>query len=318
MAEFVVLGAGGFIGGSLAARLAARGASVRAVTRRPTAPAPGVSTLAMGDLTPRTDWSGVLEDVRGVVHLASASSLVADASTAADLIETEVAAARHLAGSAVVAGVRQLVLMSTIKVHGEETLPGAPLTADRPLAPVDAYATLKLRTEQAMAEAVRQSETALAVIRPPLVYGSGVKANFRTLLGLVRRAPVLPFASIANRRSLIHRENLVDLIAQVLLGQEPLRGTFLARDDEDLSTPELIRRIGHHLSHRPLLLPFPVSALSCMGRMLGWAATIDRLTQSLEVDDRATRVALGWMPRIGVDDGLAETCRWFLEWERSQ
>ena len=318
MAHIVVLGAGGFIGGPLAARLLALGACVRAVTRRPTPLAPGLSATVAGDLTARMDWTSLLDGASGVVHLASGSNPVVGAATSADWVETEVAAAEHLARSAVAAGVRQLVLVSTIKVHGEETQPGSPLTADRPLAPADAYAAVKLRTEQAMAGAVRDSETALAVIRPPVVYGPGVKTNFRTLLRLVRRAPVLPFASIANRRSLIHRENLVDLLAQVLRRPEAVRGEFLARDDEDLSTPELIRRIGRHVGHTPILLPCPVAALSLAGRLLGKAAAVDRLTQSLEVDDRATRAALGWAPRIGVDAGLADTCRWFLEWERGR
>lgn len=318
MAHIVILGAGGFIGGSLAARLAALGASVRAVTRRPAVLAPGLCALAVGDLTARTDWSAVLEGARGVAHLASGSNPMVGAATSADWVATEVAAARHLAHSAATAGVRQLVLVSTVKVHGEATRPGAAFTADDPLAPADAYAAVKLRTEQAMAEAVQGSETALAVIRPPAVYGPGVKTNLRTLLRLVRCAPVLPLASIANRRSLIYRENLVDLVAGVLRRAEPVRGVFLARDDEDLSTPELIRRIGRHFGRTPLLLPCPVATLSLAGRLLRQPDAIDRLTQSLQIDDRATRAALGWAPRVGVDEGLAQTCRWFLDWERGR
>ena len=318
MAHIVVLGAGGFIGGSLAARLVAEGVPVRAVTRRPTPTASGLSAVVAGDLTARTDWTALFKGAGAVVHLASGSSPGASAAISADWVEAEVAAARHLARSAAAAGVRQLVLVSTIKVHGEHSRPGAPLTADHPLAPADIYAAVKLRTEQAMSEAASQSETALVVIRPPLVYGPGVKANFRSLLRLVRRSPVLPFASIANRRSLIYRENLVDLIVEVLRRPEPVRGAFLARDDADLSTPELIHRIGHHLGHTPILLPCPVAALSFLGRVLGQAAGVDRLTQSLEVDDRATRAALGWAPRVGIDAGLAETCRWFSEWERGR
>jgi nucleoside-diphosphate-sugar epimerase len=318
MAHIVVLGAGGFIGGSLAARLAALGAAIRAVTRRPTALPSGLSAIAMGDLTPHTDWTQVLDGARGVVHLASGSNPSAGAATSADWVETEVAAAAHLARCAVTARVRQLVLVSTIKVHGEETYPGAPLTADCPPAPADIYSKVKLRTEQAMAEVVASSGTALAVIRPPIVYGPGVKGNFRALLRLVRHAPVLPFASIKNRRSLIYRENLIDLIVEVLRRPVPVRGVFLARDGEDLSTPELIRRIGRHFGRTPILLPSPDGALSLAGRMLGQAAAVDRLTQSIEVDDRATRMSLGWVPRVGVNEGLAATCRWFLEWERSR
>jgi len=318
MAHIVVVGAGGFIGGSLAARLAAEGARVKAVTRRPTAIASGLSATVVGDLTARTDWTALLEGAGAVVHLASGSSVVAGAATSADWAEVEVAAARHLARSAVAAGVRQLVLVSTVRVHGEHSRPSAPLTADQPLAPADLYAAVKLRTEQAMSEATAESETALAVIRPPLVYGPGVKANFRALLRLVRHAPALPFASIASRRSLIYRENLVDLIAQMARRAEPVRGAFLARDDETLSTPELLRRIGRHFGRTPFLLPCPVAVLSLAGRLLGRADAVDRFAQSLEIDDRATRAALGWTPRVPIEEGLAETCRWFVEWERGR
>ena len=318
MAYIVVVGAGGFIGGSLVARLAAEGAGVRAVTRRPTEFASGLSATVAGDLTARTGWTALLEGASAVVHLASGSNPVVGAATSADWVEMEVAAARHLARSAVAAGVRQLVLVSTIRVHGAQSRPGAPLRADQPLAPADVYAAVKLRTEQAMSEAAAGSETALAVIRPPLVYGPGVKANFRALLRVVRHAPALPFASIANRRSLIYRENLVDLIAQMLRRAERVRGAFLARDDETLSTPELIRAIGRHFGRTPFLLPCPVTALSLAGRLLGQADTLDRFAQSLEIDDRATRAALGWTPLVPLEEGLAETCRWFLDWERGR
>jgi UDP-N-acetyl-alpha-D-quinovosamine dehydrogenase len=315
MAHIVVLGAGGFIGGQLAARLAGLGLPVRAVTRRPIVPAPGLSTIALGDLGAETDWGAVLEGAHGLVHLASAANPVVGAATSADWVETEIAAARHLARAAGAAGLRQLVLVSSIKVHGEASPPGAALTADSPLAPEDAYAVAKLRTEQAIVQELAHSETALAVIRPPLVYGPGVKGGFLTLLKLIGRAPALPFASIESRRSLIYRENLIDLIVEVLRRPEPVRGIFLARDGESLSTPELIRRIGRQFGRTPLLFPCPVAMLSLVGRLIGRPMVIDRLTRPLEIDDRSTREALDWAPRVGVDAALGETCRWFLEEE---
>jgi len=318
MAHIVVVGAGGFIGGALAARLAESGAEIRAVTRRPANLPSGVPAIALGTLASSTDWTALFEGARSVVHLASGPNPTAAAAISPDWEETEVAAARHLARSAAASGVPQLLLVSSAKVHGEDTRPGNPLTSDSPLAPADSYAVVKLRTEQAMADAVQRSGTALAVIRPPLVYGPGVKGNFRAILHLVRRAPVLPFASIANRRSLVYLGNLVDLVMAVLRRAAPVRGSFLARDDEDLSTPELIRRIGRHLGRTPILLPCPAALLTLGARALGQRAAIDRLTQSLQLDDHATRSALGWTPPLAVDRGLAETCRWFLDWERDR
>ena len=313
MARIVVLGAGGFIGGSLAARLAALDMSPYAVTRKPAALPARLAAVALGDLSVDTDWTAVLAGAHCVVHLAAAADPVAGARASADWPDNEVAAATHLARSAVAAGVRQLVLVSTIKVHGEVSRPGAAITASHLLEPADSYAAAKLRTEQAMSDAVAGSGTALAVIRPPIVYGPGVKANFRALLRLVRRAPALPFASIENRRSLIYRENLVDLLVNLVGRSEPVRGAFVAADGESLPTPELIRRIGRCFGRAPLLVPCPPAAVSLVGRLVGHSAAIDRLTQSLEIDDRETRAMLGWAPRVGVDEGLAETCRWFLE-----
>jgi nucleoside-diphosphate-sugar epimerase len=317
MAQVVVLGAGGFIGSRLAARLAAQDIPMRAVTRRPGALAEGVSAVVLGDLTAQTDWTSLLTGAHGVVHLAAAAHRTGGDATSAHWAETEVAAARHLARSAVAAGVRQLVLVSTIKVHGEATRPGDPFTSGHPLAPADTYAQVKLQTEQAMAAETARSGTALAVVRPPLVYGPGVKANFLALLQLVRCAPALPFATIANRRSLIHRENLIDLLVGLLTQPKPVHGTFLARDDESPSTPELIRRIGRCFGRVPVLLPCPPAVLSVAGRLLGRFGAVDRLTQSLEVDDRATRTEFGWAPRMPLDEGLAETCRWFLQQPRA-
>ena len=175
------------------------------------------------------------------------------------------------------------------------------------------YAAAKARIEYAMREQLAESATALAVIRPPLVFGPGVTGNFLALLHLVRRAPVLPFASIANRRSFIYRENLVDLLARILLQANPVRGALLARNDEDLSTPELVRRIGHHLGRVPALLPCPVLLLRAIGRGLGRGEAVEQLTRSLLLDDRATRESLGWTPPFGTDEGLAATCRWYLD-----
>jgi UDP-N-acetyl-alpha-D-quinovosamine dehydrogenase len=184
--------------------------------------------------------------------------------------------------------------------------------ADQPPAPADTYAHAKLAIEQAMQTTLADGASALAIIRPPLVYGAEVGARFRALLRLVQRAPMLPFAGIQNRRSLLYRENLADLIVRIVAQPQPIAGCFLARDDEEPSTPALVRRLGHHLGHTPLLLPCPAAWLRGAARILGQSGAIDRLTRSLRVDDQTTRAVLRWSPPYDLDEGLRETCRWFL------
>jgi nucleoside-diphosphate-sugar epimerase len=306
-APIVIVGAGGFIGRALMARLAQRGTPVSAVVRRAVAVPAGITMNAIGDITGATDWAPLLHGARAVVHLASR----AHASLGADLgwIESDAAAAAQLAREAGRAGVERLVLVSSIKVLGEAT-DGVPFRAGRPAAPGDTYGFAKWYIEEAMRNA-GAAGPALTVIRPPLVYGPGVTANFRALLSLVDRALPLPFASIANRRSFVFLDNLVDLIELVLTHPAARDGTFLLRDEEEVSTPELVRRIARAL-HRPArLFPCPPSVLRLAARLAGRRGAADRLLGSLSIDDSATRERLGWQPRVTLDDGLAATCRWY-------
>ena len=306
-APIVIVGAGGFIGRALVARLAQRGAPVTAVVRRAVAVPPGVALHTIGDITAATDWAPLLGGARAVVHLASR----AHAPLGADLgwIEGDAAAAAQLARDAGRAGIERLVLVSSIKVLGEAT-DGVPFRAGRPAAPGDTYGFAKWYIEEAMRHA-GAATPALTVIRPPLVYGPGVTANFRALLRLVDRAPPLPFASIANRRSLIFPYNLLDLIEVALTHPSARHGTFLLRDAEEVSTPELVRRIARALGRPARLFPCPPALLRLAARVTGRSDAADRLLGSLSIDDAATREQLGWQPRVTLDDGLAATCGWY-------
>lgn len=307
-APVVVVGAGGFIGRALVAALAERGAPVRAVVRRAIAVPRGVTLHAIGDITPATDWSPLLRGARAVVHLAGRAH--APLGAAHDWIEGEAAAAAQLARAAGRASVERLVLVSSIKVLGEAT-DGVPLRAGRPAAPEDAYGFAKWSVEEAMRAEAAAAGPALTVIRPPLVYGPGVKANFRALLRLVDRGLPLPFAGIANRRSLVFLGNLVDLVEVTLTHPAARDGTFLLRDEAEVSTPELIRRIARALGRPARLFFCPPPLLRLAARAAGRRAAADRLLGSLSIDDTATRDQLGWRPRVALDDGLAATCRWY-------
>ena len=306
-APVVVTGAGGFIGGALVERLAGSGTPVVAVLRRPAALSEGAVSVVLGDITAATEWAPVLAGARALVHVASRAHAPAGDEQRWSAADAEAAAA--LARAAKKAGVARLVLLSSIKVLGERT-PERPFCVDDPPAPEDAYGRAKARIETAMRA---EAGTALAILRPPLVYGPGVKANFLALMRLVDRGLPLPLAAIDNRRSLVFRDNLLDLIATALTHPAAAGGTFLLRDEEEVSTPELVRRIAVALGRRARLFPVPPALLRLAATLAGRAGVADRLVSSLRIDDSATRERLGWRPRVTLDAGLAATARWYRE-----
>jgi nucleoside-diphosphate-sugar epimerase len=277
-----------------------------AVVRQPSVLGPDVVVRAAGTLGPDSDWPALLAGAGAVVHLASRAHVaLADERHA---IESDAATAAALARAARSAGVPRILLMSSIKVLGEAT-PSLPFRGHQPPAPEDAYGLAKWRMEEAMR--VEAGDT-LVILRPPLVYGPGVKANFCALLRLVRSGLPLPFAAIDNRRSLIALDNLLDLVEVALAHPAALGETFLLRDDEDVSTPELVRRIARAFGRKPRLFPFPPTLLRRAAALLGRATAAERLIGSLRVDDLATRERLGWRPHHSLDETLAATCRAFL------
>lgn len=298
----VVLGAAGFVGRALTTRLAAAGATVRAVTRVSTEFQTGVLNHVAGTLGSGTNWAQIFDGARLAVHLASrAHAPLGDETWIAEETET----ATTLALAARKAGLERLVFMSSIKAMGEIT-GEVPFRADGVTKPAEAYGRAKLAIEQALAESPN-----LVVLRPPLVYGPGVKGNFRALLGLVARGFPLPLASIANRRSLIFIHNLLDLI-EIVLNHDAAPGKiWLMRDAEDIATPELIRKIARHCGKPARLFPCPPGLLRQTLRFAGRGRDATALIDSLSVDDGPTRSLLGWRPRASRDEGLAATCRWF-------
>jgi UDP-N-acetyl-alpha-D-quinovosamine dehydrogenase len=300
----LVLGAGGFIGRALAARLAGRGERVIAGLRAPALLGPGIEPRIVGQLGPASDWPTLLADVRAVVHLASRAHAPPASGTA--WIDEEAATATALATAARRAGVRRIVLMSSLKVHGEESGAGRFRAAD-PIAPRDPYGQAKARIEAALREAGADA----VILRPPLVYGPGVKANFLALIGLVARGVPLPLASVENRRSLVFIDNLLDLVEVALVHERAPGGAFPLRDDAEVSTPELVRLIARGLGRKVRLLPCPPGLVLTLARLVGSGGAAERLVQSLCVDDEATRTTLGWRPRVALEDGIALTCRWY-------
>jgi len=305
VARILVTGAGGFIGAALCPALTAHGYHVVAGLRRAAAPPPGAEPVALGNIGPATDWSGPLRGIETVVHLAQRAHAGPDAA----LLAQEPAAVAALARALAAAGGRRLVLVSSVKAMGETTEPGRAFRPNDTPRPEDAYGRAKLASEHAAAAAVRETGIELVVVRPPLVYGPGARANFAALVRLAASGLPLPFAAIDNRRSLIFRDNLVDLLALAALHPAATGKTLLARDGDDLSTPGLIRALAAGLGRAPRLFPVPNALFAALRPLPGIGPRLARLTQSLKVDDSTTRETLGWQPSIPAAAALAATAR---------
>jgi nucleoside-diphosphate-sugar epimerase len=303
----LVTGAAGFIGRALSRGLVQRGHAVFGFTRQAAEPIAGVTQRPIGDIGPRTDWSNHLCGIEVVVHLASrAHQRRLDPSAA-----TEAAAAASLAAAASAAGVRRLVHMSSVRAMGEATRPGRPFRANDAARPRDPYGRGKLATEKALTAAVHGSALELVILRPPLVYGPGVKANFRAFIRLAASGLPLPFAGIDNRRSLIFIDNLVALIGQACVDPGAAGRVLLARDSADLSTPELLRTLADGLGRPARLYAIPDAAFAVLRTLPRLGPLVARLTLSLQVDDSVTRETLGWRPAIAPAEALAATAAAF-------
>lgn len=268
--------------------------------------------VPVGDLNEKTDWRVALSQaIDAVVHLAAQVPLAdSDVSAAANRYhEVNTAGTANLARQCAQHGVKRFVFVSTVKVLGEGK---EEPYRDRDLAvPADAYAISKWEAEQALWQIAEESGMEVVVLRPPLVYGPGVKGNFLRLMQAIDKRRPLPLGGIQNQRSLIYLGNLVDAIRVCLTHPKAVGKAFLVSDGDDVSTPELIRRVAAALGLRPLLLPVPVSWMRWAGAFLGKKAAVDRLLGSLCVDMAPIRGILGWNPPYTMQAGLEATAQWY-------
>jgi UDP-glucose 4-epimerase len=315
-ARVLVTGANGFIGRFVLARLRELGAEPIAGVRGEPDPALGAcARLSSNDSI--EEMAGKLVGVDAVVHLAAVVHDMRGAVDESTVLAVNLDWTRRLAEAASSAGVRHFVFCSTIKVNGESTPENQAFREDSPVAPVGPYARSKYAAEQALAALAEKSRLAVSVLRPSLVYGPGVRANFYNLLRAVSLGVPLPFGGVRNARSFIYVENFADVLARVALAQPPARArTLLLSDGEDLSTAELIRRSAAALGRRPRLLHVPESWLLQGAKLAKKQAAASRLLGSLRVDSSRARAELGWTPPFSFDEGLSRTARWFRRAER--
>ena len=299
----LVTGASGFVGAALIRRLAADSRwMVRAASRKAPATTDSVEWMTGPELSADSDWRTPLAAVDVVVHLAAKVHVMAPSSTVSDeeYQRVNVLGTRRLADQAVTAGVRRLVFLSSVKVHGES----GHFDEGSAVSPADPYGASKRDAEDALRDVARRTGLEVVIIRPPLVYGPGVKANFHSLLTAIRRGRILPLASITNRRSLVGVDNLADLIVVCMEHPAAASETFLVSDGEDLSTPDLVRRLAMAAGRPARLLPMPVWGLRALASVVGRSQAVDRLTGSLTVDISKARRLLGWVPPQTVDEEL--------------
>lgn len=319
ISKVLLTGGTGFVGSALLRHLCQAGTSVVACSRAENMEVPdGAVFQRVFSLDANTDWIDGLDKVDVVIHSAARVHVMNEQSSdpLAEFRSVNVEGTLNLARQAAAAGVKRFIFISSIKVNGEGTATGASYKADDAPAPVDPYGISKFEAEQGLQALAAATGMEVVIIRPVLVYGPGVKANFLSMMRWLNKGVPLPFGAIYNKRSLVALDNLVDLIATCIDHPAAANQTFLVSDGEDLSSSELLGKMAVVLGKPAWLLPVPSWLLESSAKMLGKQALAQRLCGSLQVDISKTRDLLGWTPPVSVDEALRRTAIQFLTQHR--
>lgn len=305
----LVTGGSGFVGNALIKRLLSEHREVLAVGRSEV-DLP-VETIKVSSFSELGALGHKLGSVDVVVHCAARAHVMKDDTQdpLAEYRKVNVDGTLNLARHAAESGVKRFVFVSSIKVNGEQTLPGNPFTEDVAPAPEDPYGISKYEAEQQLQALSAETGMELVIVRPPLVYGPGVKGNFASMIRLMEKGLPLPLGAVGNKRSLVALDNLVDLIVTCVDNPAAANQVFLASDGQDLSTTELLQGVAHAMGKPARLLPVPAGLLRLGASMLGKRAVAQRLLGSLQVDISKARELLGWQPPVSVEEGLARAVR---------
>lgn len=306
----LVTGANGFLGSVVTQELARQNIPLKAAVRQASNRVENLNEVVVGCIDGATNWVEALEDVDVIIHTAGRAHVIKDSSLSplAEYREVNTYGTLNLAKQAISAGVKRFIFISTIKVNGESTLLGRPFTASDAPNPVDPYSVSKYEAEQELLTLAKGGSMDVVIIRPPLIYGEGVKANFAALLVATKRGFPLPFRAIKhNRRSLVSAYNLTDLIINCLSHKNASNQIFLVSDYHDISTSELVALMAKANGCMNFSVPVPVFVFELLGRLFNKGEMIDRLTGSLQVDISKTKKMLDWFPRYSLDEGLRKS-----------
>jgi len=316
LTRVLLTGSTGFVGQALSQKLLDKNFDLIAAVRKRSSTLPKLAKqVIIEGLTSEADWLAALNGVSIVIHTAARVHVMND-NVADPLVEfrnVNVEGTLNLAKQAVSAGVKRFIFLSSIKVNGEATGIGKPFTADDSPSPIDPYGISKAETEKALMEISAKSGMEVVIIRPVLVYGPDVKANFLSMMRWLSRGFPLPLGAINNKRSLVSIDNLIDLIIVCIDHPAAANQVFLVSDGEDLSTTNLLQRLGNALEKPARLISIPSGLINVVASLLGKRKVAQRLLGSLQVDITKTRELLNWSPPVSVDVALKQTAKVFLQ-----
>ncbi|THB73273.1 MAG: NAD-dependent epimerase/dehydratase family protein [Gammaproteobacteria bacterium] len=314
--NILVTGADGFVGSSLCKYLSSKGLTVRGALWKQTEKSISChETEVIGNIDGDTNWKKALENIDIIVHCAARVHVMKDSSDDPlnEFRKTNVDGTLNLASQAAAEGIKKIIFISSIKVNGEFTHKEKPFRHDDSPAPVDPYGISKLEAEECLKKISKTSDLNYTIIRPTLIYGPGVKANFLNMMKWLYKGMPLPFGKINNMRSLLALDNLTDFIYCCAINSKSDNKTFLISDDNDLSTTELMKKTSALLNKRSKLLPIPEKVIQCLAKIVGKEDFAQRLLGSLQVDISFAKETLNWTPVISFDEALEQTTKDFLK-----
>ena len=315
MNKILITGSTGFVGQNLCKKLILDKNFVRETTRSNVKKKLDKrEVFTVGEIDENTNWSTALKDVDCVIHCAARAHIMNEKKldSLSSYRKINVEGTRNLAEQSAKAGVKRIIFLSSIKVNGEKTKLSIPFRHDDNPKPEDAYGISKWEAELALQKISKEYGTEIVIIRPPLIYGPNVKGNFLRLMDLLARRIFLPISRTDNVRSLVGMENLVDLICCCIKHPDAAGKVFLVSDDKDVSTSELIKKIGNAMGKSQFFVPIPFFLLKILGRIIGKSSEIERLFGNLQVDCSNTLNVLGWRPPVSFDDEILKTVQWYL------
>jgi len=314
MKNLLITGANGFVGGALCSEAILRGFTVRGAIRsiadfQLDIEEKGLEKINIGDINANTDWCQALLDCDVVIHLAARVHIMSDGADdpLAEFRLVNTAGSEHLARCAAASGVKRLVYVSSIKVNGEETTGTARFFEEDKPSPQDAYGISKWEAEQALFRVATETGLEVVIVRPPLVYGAGVKGNFSQMLRVVKWGIPLPFLGVKNKRDLVYVGNLVDALIACTTHLGAAGNTYLVSDGEAVSTSDLLRGLAKAFGVPSRVFSCPSGLLKLAGALTGKSSQVERLLGSLQVDSSKIRRELGWAPPYGFQQGLEQT-----------